>query len=204
MKAARIAVDFRMRGSYNVTVVQSISPTSLPSKDICITFKYNCWLLLKFKLPPLSDVICLLPYFRHWINAFKGKTNDVVIFEQITDSFFFLSTITATIFVFDHANHTRKKMKSSWEQCVSFHAQIAYCLKTEALAVLSIWLISWCKSNCSKRMNTKAWRFPLNRVRCFIFGCSNPSLVRKVWRAIEIQSPSFFSIFGFDHANHTR
>ena len=90
MKAARIAVDFRMRGSYNVTVVQSISPTSLPSaKDICIIFKYNCWLLLKFKIPPLSDVICLLPYFRHWINAFKGKTNDVVIFEQITDSFFF-------------------------------------------------------------------------------------------------------------------
>ena len=48
MKAARIAVEsfqesaFRMRGSYNVTVVQSISPTSLPSKDICITFKYNC------------------------------------------------------------------------------------------------------------------------------------------------------------------
>ena len=193
MKAARIAVEsfqesaFRMRGSYNVTVVQSISPTSLPSaKDICITFKYNCWLLLKFKLPPLSDVICLLPYFRHWINAFKGKTNDVVIFEQITDSFFFfffLSTITATIFISDHANHTRKKMKSSWEQWVSFHAQIAYCLETEALAVLSIWLISWCKSNRTKRMNTKAWRFPLNRVRCFIFGCSNPSLVRKVWRA---------------------
>ena len=97
MKAARISVEsfqesaFRMRGSYNVTVVQSISPTSLPSaKDICIIFKYNCWLLLKFKIPPLSDVICLLPYFRHWINAFKGKTNDVVIFEQITDSFFFL------------------------------------------------------------------------------------------------------------------
>ena len=104
MKAARIAVEsfqesaFRMRASYNVTVVQSISPTSLPSsKDIRITIKYNCWLLLKFKLPPLSDVICSLPYFRHWSNAFKGKTSDVVIFEQITDSlpfsffFFFFS-----------------------------------------------------------------------------------------------------------------
>ena len=77
MKAARISVEsfqesaFRMRGSYNVTVVQSISPTSLPSaKDICITFKYNCWLLLKFKIPPLSDVICLLPYFQ-WCGYFR-------------------------------------------------------------------------------------------------------------------------------------
>ena len=75
-----------MRGSYNVTVVQSISPTSLPSsKEIWRTIKYNYWLLLKVKPPPISDVICLLPYFRNWINAFKGKTSDVVIFEQITD-----------------------------------------------------------------------------------------------------------------------
>ena len=47
--------------------------------------------------------------------------------------------ITVTIFVLDHANHTRKKMKRSWVQRASFHAQ-----KTEALFVLSIWSISWC------------------------------------------------------------
>ena len=77
---------FRMRGSYNVTVVQSISPTSLPfSKEIWRTIKYNYWLLLKVKPLPISDSICLLPYFSHWIDAFKGKTIDVVIFEQITD-----------------------------------------------------------------------------------------------------------------------
>ena len=44
-----------------------------------------------------------------------SKTSDVVIFEQITDQFrpFILCIITVAIFVFDHANHTRKKMKSS-------------------------------------------------------------------------------------------
>ena len=41
---------------------------------------------MKVKPPPISDSICLLPYFSHWINAFKGKTSDVVIFKQITDS----------------------------------------------------------------------------------------------------------------------
>ena len=86
-----------MRASYNVTVVQSISPTSLPSsKEIWRTIKYNYWLLLKVKPPPIPDVICL---FRHWINAFKGKTSDVVIFKQITDSLRpFLSIRTVTDF----------------------------------------------------------------------------------------------------------
>ena len=76
-----------MRGSYNVTVVQSISPTSLPSsKEIWITICNNYWLLLRVKLPhSLSNVIFLLPYFSHWMNAFKGNTSDVVNFEQITD-----------------------------------------------------------------------------------------------------------------------
>ena len=86
----------------------------------------------------------MLPYFSHWINAFKGKTSDVVMFEQITDPlrqfslFFFLSIISVAIFVFDHANNTRKKMKRSRVQWVSFHAQIAYGLKLEALVVRSI------------------------------------------------------------------
>ena len=61
--------------------------------------KYNYWLLLKVKPPPISDVICLLPYFRRWINVFKGKTSDVVIFEQITDPLRpFLSIRTVTAF----------------------------------------------------------------------------------------------------------
>ena len=49
------------------------------------------------------------------LNTFKGKTSDVVIFEQITDPFrpFFLNIIKVTNFVFDHANPTRMKMKSS-------------------------------------------------------------------------------------------
>ena len=65
----------------------------------------------------------------HWINAFKGKISDVVIFEQITDPFRpFLSI----------RNHTLKKMKSLRVQWVSFYAQVAYCLKTEALVVLWI------------------------------------------------------------------
>ena len=79
------------------------------------------------------------------------------MFEQITDPlrqfslFFFLSIISVAIFVFDNANHTRKKMKRSRVQWVSFHAQIAYGLKLEALVVRSIWSISWCKSNWPKR-----------------------------------------------------
>ena len=93
VKAAGIAVGsfqesaYWMRGSYNVTVVQSISPTSLPSsKEIWITICNNYWLLLRVKLPhSLSNVIFLLPYFSHWMNAFKGNTSDVVNFEQITD-----------------------------------------------------------------------------------------------------------------------
>ena len=70
---------------------------------------------MKVKLPPLSDVICFLPYFSHCINTFKGKTSDEVIFEQITHPLrpFFKGIIAVTIFVFDHANHTREKMKSS-------------------------------------------------------------------------------------------
>ena len=53
---------------------------SLPRRNI------NYLLLLKVKLPPLSDVICLLPSFS-LINVFKGTISDVDIFKEITDSF---------------------------------------------------------------------------------------------------------------------
>ena len=103
VKAAGIAVEsfqesaFRMRGSYNVTVVQSIFPTSLP---FWRTTKYNFWLLLKVS----CLLIYLLPYFSHWIEAFKGKTSDVVIFEQITDplrqfSLFFFCLLSRLLFL---------------------------------------------------------------------------------------------------------
>ena len=57
-------------------------PTSLPSPS---QKKYQ---LLSFteSQAALCDVIYLLPYFSHWISAFKCKTSDVVIFEQITRS----------------------------------------------------------------------------------------------------------------------
>ena len=81
-----------MRGSYNVTVVQSITPTSLPSPSITPTSlptisqkKYQL-LIITESQAALSDVIYLLPYFSHWISAFKCKTSDVVIFEQIIRS----------------------------------------------------------------------------------------------------------------------
>ena len=78
------------------------------------------------------------------------------MFEQITDpfrpfSFLFLSIISVTIFVFDHVNHTRKKMKSS---CV--HAQIAYCLKAEALVVAQSYRSRDANPNVLKGMNTEA------------------------------------------------
>ena len=79
-----------MRGSYNVTVVQSITPTSLPSPSITPTSlpsisqkKYQLFIITESQAA-LSDVIYLLPYFSHWISAFKCKTSDVVVFEQIT------------------------------------------------------------------------------------------------------------------------
>ena len=133
-----------------------------------------------------------------WILS-NGKTSDVVIFEQITDTFrpFFLCIITVAIFVFDHA----KKMKSSWVQRAIFHTQLAYCLKTEAFVVLSIWSISWCKSNRSKRDEHWGLTFPVKQSRMFHFS----SLVIKVWRAQPKYSHLvFFSIFGFDHTNPTR
>ena len=102
----------------------------------------------------------MLPYFSHWINAFKGKTSDVVMFEQITDPLrpfsFFLSVISVAIFVFDHANHTLKKMKSSRVQWVSFYAQIAYCLKTEALVVAQSYRSRDANPNVLKGRNTEA------------------------------------------------
>ena len=69
-----------MRGSYNVTVIQCITPTSLPSSS---QKKYQL-LIITESQAALSDVIYLLPYFSHWISAFKCKTSDVVVFEQIT------------------------------------------------------------------------------------------------------------------------
>ena len=67
-------------------------------------------------------------------------------------------------------NRTRKKMKSSRVQWVNFHAQIAYCLKTEALVVLSMSSISSRKSNLSRVDEHWGLTFQLNRVRCIIFG----------------------------------
>ena len=69
-----------MRGSYNVTVVHSITSPSSPSQK-----KYQLSIITESQTA-LSDVIYLLPYFSHWISAFKCKTSDVVIFEQITRS----------------------------------------------------------------------------------------------------------------------
>ena len=71
-------------GHKSVTYKTETHPPPLPSsKEIWSTIKYDYW--LKVKPPPISDVICLLPYFSHWINVFKGKTSDVVMFEQTTD-----------------------------------------------------------------------------------------------------------------------
>ena len=73
--------------------------------------------------------------------------------------------------------------QSSWVQWASFRAQIAYRLKTE-LSLYSRSDPSWeVNPTVPKAMNIEVGRFPLNRVKCFIFGCSNPSLVIKVWRA---------------------
>ena len=76
-----------MRGSYNVTVVQSITPTSLPSPSITPTSlpsisqkKYQL-LIITESQAALSDVIFLLPYFSHRINAFKCKTGDEVVLD---------------------------------------------------------------------------------------------------------------------------
>ena len=70
-------------------------------------------------------------------------------------------------------------MKSSWVQQVSFLAQIAYRLKAEALFVLSILSISWCKSNRSKKDEHLSLTFPVKQGKMFHFS----SLVIKVWRA---------------------
>ena len=92
-------------------------------------------------------------------------------------------------------------MKSSWVQRAIFHAQIAYYLKTEALFVLSIWSISWYKSNRSKKDEHLSLTFPVKQSKMFNFS----SLLLKVWRTKPKYSHLvFFSIFGFDHANPTR
>ena len=86
MLTARIVVGsfqrsaLQMHGSYNVTVVQS--PTSLPSPS---QKKYPLSIITESQTA-LSDVIYLLPYFSHWISAFKCKTREVFTFEQITRS----------------------------------------------------------------------------------------------------------------------
>ena len=55
--------------------------------EFSCAYQVDYCLLLKVKLPPLPDVICLLPWFSHCIYTFKGKTSDVVILEQILDTF---------------------------------------------------------------------------------------------------------------------
>ena len=69
-----------MRGSYNVTVVHSITSPSSPSQK-----KYQLSIITESQTA-LFDVIYLLPYFSNWISAFKCKTSEVFIFEQITRS----------------------------------------------------------------------------------------------------------------------
>ena len=85
------------RRSYNVTVVQSISPTSLPSP-----FQKKYQLLINTESQAtLSDVIYLLPYFSHWINAFKGKTSNVDFSSKLpiyTVFFFFLIYYNSSYF----------------------------------------------------------------------------------------------------------
>ena len=66
-----------MRGSYNLAVVQSISP---PPPLSTSQKKYQL-LIITESQAALSDVIFLLPYFSHRINAFKCKTSDEVVFE---------------------------------------------------------------------------------------------------------------------------
>ena len=137
-----------------------------------------------------------------WILS-NGKTSDVVIFEQITDTFrpFFFMYYNSCNFCLRSCKSHSKKMKSSWVQRAIFHTQLAYCLKTEAFVVLSIWSISWCKSNRSKRDEHWGLTFPVKQSKMFHFS----SLVIKVWRAKPKYSHLvFFSIFGFDHTNHTR
>ena len=91
-------------------------------------------------------------------------------------------------------NHTHKKTKSSWVQWVNVHAQLAYCLKTEVLVVLSNSSISSSKSNGSKRDEHWSLTFWLNRVRCFIFGRYDPSIIsqKSVTCKTEMQSLSSF------------
>ena len=69
-----------MRGSYNLTVFHSITSPSSPSQK-----KYQLSIITESQTA-LSDVIYLLPYFSHWISAFKCNTSEVFIFEQITRS----------------------------------------------------------------------------------------------------------------------
>ena len=81
----------------------------------------------------LSFGFCLLPYFSHCIKCLQSSDKWWSYFRANYRSIpsVFLCITKVTIFVFDHANHTHKKMKSSWVQCVSFLAQIAYRLKAE-------------------------------------------------------------------------
>ena len=186
-----------MHGSYHVSVIQFISPTPLPLPKkyvelISITVD-NYW-KSSFLLTLMSFACCHIS-----VNGFTpSKVRPVMwlfLSKLLIHSSFFLiffySIITVTIFIFDNANHSRKKMKSPWVQWVSFHVQIAYRLKTEALFVLSNRSISWYKSNRYKRDEHWGWRFPSTRVKCFISGCSNPSLVIKVWRA-KLKYSQFF------------
>ena len=160
-------------------------------------------------------IVCYFSKTRKNLNninflSFKwGKTSDIVIFVQITDPirpFCCSSIITVNVFVFDHASHSRKKMKSSWAQCLDFHAQIAYCLKIESQIVLSIWPISWRKSNRSKRDDHWSLTFPVKESNMFHFWMLKSIISYKSETCqTEIQSLNFFfSNFGFDHANHTR
>ena len=102
----------------------------------------------------------MLPYFSHWINAFKGKTSDVVMFEQITDPlrpfsfFFFIYYISYYFCLQSCKSHPQENEK--FIQWVSFHAQIAYCLKTEALVVAQSYRSRDANPNVLKGMNTEA------------------------------------------------
>ena len=142
-----------------------------------------------------SNVICSLPHFGYWIKHITGYQwcgNFRVNYRSIP-SRFFLSITTVSIFVFDRANHTREKMKSSSVEWISFQAQIAYCLKTEALVVPSISSISWSKSNRSKRDEYWSLSFPIKQSKMFHFWMLKSIICKKsVTCQTEMRPFSFF------------
>ena len=83
-------------------------------------------------------------------------------------------------------------------QGVNLYAHMAYCIMTEALLVLSIWSISWSKSNRSRRDEYWSVTVSVKQSKMFHFWVLKSIIC---WKSVtcqtEIQSLSFFSIFAF-------